>query len=114
MSMGCSSRPSPLAVALLTCFAVTQLSAPAWAFRPFDGTDAEVAEPGEVEIELQPAGILQEGSEKTLVAPGKRCFQGRGNSRFRHPVNPVHRRMPAKRRLKGRGIRFRHLVNPLP
>jgi len=69
MSMGCSSRPSPLAVALLTCFAVTQLSAPAWAFRPFDGTDAEVAEPGEVEIELQPAGILQEGSDKTLVAP---------------------------------------------
>jgi hypothetical protein len=69
MSMGCSSRPSPLAVALLTCFAVTQHSAPAWAYRPFDGTDAEVEEPGEVEIELQPAGILQEGSEKTLVAP---------------------------------------------
>src|ERR1700730_9812827 len=69
MSMGCSSRPSPLAVALLTCFAVTQLSAPAWAYRPFDGTDAAVAEPGEVEIELQPAGLLQQGSDKTLVAP---------------------------------------------
>ena len=62
-------RPSPLPVALLTCFAVTQLSAPAWAYRPFDGTDAEVAEPGEVEIEHQPAGLEQQGSAKTLLAP---------------------------------------------
>src|SRR5262249_61091869 len=28
----------------------------AFAYRPFDGTDAAVADPGEVEIELQPAG----------------------------------------------------------
>jgi hypothetical protein len=58
MSVDCCSRRSPVAVALLTCFAVTQLYAPAWAYRP-----------GEVEIELQPAGLLQEGSNKTLVAP---------------------------------------------
>ena len=44
-------------------------SVSAYAYRPFDGTDAAVANPGEVEIELQPAGRLQEGAQKTLVAP---------------------------------------------
>jgi hypothetical protein len=42
---------------------------PAFAYRPFDGTDAAVADPGELEIELQPAGGLREGSQTTLVAP---------------------------------------------
>lgn len=41
----------------------------ALAYRPFDGTDAAVAEPGQVEIELGPAQYLREGSESTLVAP---------------------------------------------
>jgi hypothetical protein len=44
-------------------------SAPALAYRPFDGTDAAVAAPGEVEIELQPAGRLREGGTTSLVAP---------------------------------------------
>src|ERR1700760_3376872 len=39
------------------------------AYRPFDGTDAAVAEPGQVEIEFGPAQYLQIGSERTLVAP---------------------------------------------
>src|SRR5215472_6751401 len=42
---------------------------PAWAYRPFNGTDAAVADLGEMEVELQPAGRLQEGSTTTLVAP---------------------------------------------
>jgi hypothetical protein len=42
---------------------------PAAAYRPFDGTDAAVASPNEVEIELQPAGHLQTGPQSTLVAP---------------------------------------------
>ena len=41
----------------------------AQAYRPFDGTDAAVAELGQVEIELGPAQYLQIGSERTLVAP---------------------------------------------
>jgi hypothetical protein len=41
----------------------------AQAYRPFDGTDAAIAEPGQVEIELGPAQYLQIGSERTLVAP---------------------------------------------
>jgi hypothetical protein len=44
-------------------------SGDALAYRPFDGTDAAIAEPGQVEIELGPAQYLQEGTERTLVAP---------------------------------------------
>src|ERR1700730_4648832 len=51
------------------CLAVATSSAPSLAYRPFDGTDAAVAEPGELEIELQPAGVLREPSQKTLIAP---------------------------------------------
>jgi len=43
--------------------------APALAFRPFDGTDAAVAAPGEVEVELGPVGYLRQGAERTLIAP---------------------------------------------
>ena len=39
------------------------------AYRPFDGTDADVAEPGEVELEIGPAGYRQEGSSRFVVAP---------------------------------------------
>src|SRR6202051_2054085 len=48
---------------------LTSWSGPAWAYRPFDGTDAAVAAPGEVEIELQPVGRLREGGNTALVAP---------------------------------------------
>jgi len=41
----------------------------ALAYRPFDGTDAAVANPGEVEIEFQPAGALWLQSQPILVAP---------------------------------------------
>jgi hypothetical protein len=42
---------------------------PAAAYRPFDGTDAAVANLNEIEIELQPAGRLQAGPQSTLIAP---------------------------------------------
>jgi len=42
---------------------------PVSAYRPFEGTDAAVADRGELEVELQPAGVLQQGADKTLVAP---------------------------------------------
>jgi hypothetical protein len=44
-------------------------SSSAFAYRPFDGTDAAVAAPGEVEIELQPAGRLREQGSTSLIAP---------------------------------------------
>jgi hypothetical protein len=43
--------------------------APALAYRPFDGTDAAVAAPGEVEIELQPAGRLRDETGTSFIAP---------------------------------------------
>ena len=43
---------------------------PAAAYRPFDGTDAAVAGVNEVEVELEPIGRLQTGSQSTLIAPG--------------------------------------------
>ena len=42
---------------------------PAAAYRPFDGTDAAVANLNEVEIELQPAGQLKAGPQSSLIAP---------------------------------------------
>lgn len=57
----------------LTLFAGVSLcltwSASAAAYRPFDGTDADVAEPREIELELGPVGYLREGSERSLVMP---------------------------------------------
>src|ERR1700688_5187482 len=68
---------------------------PAFAYRPFDGTDAAVAAPGEVEIELQPAGRLREEGSNTLIAPAtvlnygmsegwEAVFEGQG----RTPLSP--------------------------
>src|SRR6516165_6486001 len=41
----------------------------AHAYRPFDGTDAAVADPGEVEVELQPAAAQWSREQNLLIAP---------------------------------------------
>jgi hypothetical protein len=46
------------------------------AYRPFDGTDAAVAETGEVEVELGPVQYLRDGAERTLLAPDLRINYG--------------------------------------
>jgi len=51
-------------------------SGAAWAYRPFDGTDAAVAETGEIEIELGPVEYLRQGAERTLLAPDYRINYG--------------------------------------
>lgn len=53
---------APISVALLA-------AAPALAYRPFDSTDADVVDRGAVEIELGPAGFLDEDGDDLLVAP---------------------------------------------
>jgi hypothetical protein len=69
---------------------------PAFAYRPFDGTDAAVAAPGEIEVELQPAGIQHEQGTQTLIAPWtvvniglsegwEAVFEGRGET----PLSPL-------------------------
>lgn len=52
---------------LLACIALCP--SVAMAYRPFDGTDAAVADPGELEIELQPAGARRTDDQRTLIAP---------------------------------------------
>jgi hypothetical protein len=39
------------------------------AYRPFNSTDAAVAERGEVEVELGPLGFVKEGADRSLVTP---------------------------------------------
>src|SRR4051794_3745275 len=89
-------------------------SGPAWAYRPFDGTDAAIAAPGELEIELQPAGRLREGGNTTMVAPAtvinyglsegwEAVFEGQGQT----PLSPSG---PAS--LTAAGAFLKHVLQP--
>jgi len=49
--------------------AITCLARPAFAYRPFDGTDADVASPGDFELELGPVHWYAQGSGHYLIAP---------------------------------------------
>ena len=62
-------RWAGLVVGIAGAVAICLCAQPAAAYRPFDGTDAAVANLNEVEIELQPAGPRQEGPQSTLIAP---------------------------------------------
>jgi hypothetical protein len=54
--------------AALTGIIIAMLSGTALAYRPFDGTDAAVAKPGEMEVELAPADLLREHSQSTVIS----------------------------------------------
>lgn len=86
------------AAALLGLGLAVVATNPAQAYRPFDGTDAAVAGPGEFEAELGPVGYLRDGRDKDLVVPAgvlnlglvpdwELVLQGRGES-------PLARRAP--------------------
>lgn len=55
--------------ALALVAALAMPTAPSFAYRPFDGTDAAIAAPQEFELELGPAGLLREGARGAVVAP---------------------------------------------
>jgi hypothetical protein len=59
------------AVALVVCW-----SSEAHAYRPFDGTDADVARPGEFELEAGPAYAVGRGVDATLALPAFVLNQG--------------------------------------
>jgi hypothetical protein len=63
----CDQTPS----LVLTCAAATVafFASPALAYRPFDGTDAAVADLNEIEIELMPFGWQRDGQQTSLTAP---------------------------------------------
>jgi hypothetical protein len=60
-----------VAAAVLACWCDA-----AEAYRPFDGTDATVAETGELEVELGPVEYFREGAERTLFAPDVKINYG--------------------------------------
>src|SRR6267378_43038 len=103
-----------LAPELVIALCLIAWSGPAWAYRPFDGTDAAVAAPGELEIELQPAGRLHEGGNTTLVAPAtvinyglsegwEAVFEGQGQTLL-SPSGPTS--------LTSAGAFLKHVLQP--
>jgi hypothetical protein len=97
-----------IALGLIAC------SAPAAAYRPFDGTDAAVAKQGEMEIELQPAGRLRDASGTSLIAPAwvinyglsetwEAVFEGQGQTPLA-PAGPTS--------LTAAGAFLKHVVVP--
>jgi hypothetical protein len=87
---------------------------PAFAYRPFNGTDAAVAAPGELEVELEPAGLEQERGTQTLIAPWtvvniglseewEAVFEGRGETPL-VPMGPTE--------LTTDGAFLKHVVVP--
>src|SRR6266545_4230387 len=73
------SMSAPVRIGALLCVVCVCLLVglgPASAYRPFDGTDAAVADKDKMEIELQPAGILKDASGKMLIAPAARFNYG--------------------------------------
>jgi len=59
------------AAAMIVCW-----DGAAQAYQPFDGTDATVAETGEIEIELGPVEYICEAPERELFAPDLRINYG--------------------------------------
>jgi hypothetical protein len=93
---------------------LTAWSASALAYRPFDGTDAAVAAPGETEIELQPAGGLRDEDGTSLIAPHtvinygfsqgwEAVFEGIGQTPL-SPAGPTN--------LVGAGALLKHVIVP--
>jgi hypothetical protein len=73
MSCAQPARPQPIvrgfAHVISICLCVVAWSGAALAYRPFDGTDAAVADKGELEVEFQPAGVRRDSGQNILVAP---------------------------------------------
>ena len=92
------STSGPANIIAAPCLAGLWLIAavtPASAYRPFDGTDAAVAEKGKMEIEMQPAGIFKDVSGTTLIAPAARFNYGLTETweavlegQIEHPLSP--------------------------
>ncbi len=68
MQMNRSTRFLAVCAGILFLYLATGVRS-ALAYRPFDGTDAGVAEAGEIELEFGPVGYLREGSARSLIGP---------------------------------------------
>ena len=91
--MGFRSRTALLLLASTTIIGWSGLS---FAYRPFDSTDAAVADVGQLEVELGPVQFRRSNEEQTVIAPAyvlnlgfaknwELVLEGRGE----HPLAPV-------------------------
>jgi hypothetical protein len=72
--IACRALAAASVASLLAVFA-----APAHALRPFDGTDAAVADPQSIETEFGPLGYVREGDERLIVFPELGINYGAGS-----------------------------------
>lgn len=93
---------------------ISACPAPSLAYRPFDGTDAAVAKDGEMEVELQPAGPIWEGSQTSLIAPATRLNFGMPKDwefvvegQFETPLSPS-----GSTRLADPAVSLKHVLRP--
>src|SRR5262245_37813193 len=89
-------RTKTTALLLLIPISLTGWSGISFAYRPFDSTDAAVADVGQLEVELGPVGFRRSVLERTVVAPAyvlnlgfvknwELVLEGRGE----HPLAPA-------------------------
>jgi len=89
-------RTKRAALLLLLPISLTCWSGISFAYRPFDATDAVVADVGQLEVELGPVGFRRTDLERTVVAPAyvlnfgfvknwELVLEGRGE----HPLAPA-------------------------
>ncbi len=108
----CASGPRQVGVMIAA--ALLLWSSRALAYRPFDGTDAAVAEPGEAEIEFQPAGAMRSEGQTTLIAPAAVFNYGLPHdweavleSELQSPVSPA-----GPSTFTESGVFLKHVVRP--
>src|SRR5262245_33082289 len=75
-SISASALTRRIACLFMVCLWLAPGLGPASAYRPFDGTDAAVADKGTLEIEMQPAGLFKDASGTSLIAPATRFNYG--------------------------------------
>src|SRR5206468_12853417 len=63
------SSVNRIALLLLVSTSIIGWSGISFAYRPFDSTDAAVADVGQLEVELGPVGFRRTDEERTVVAP---------------------------------------------
>jgi hypothetical protein len=75
--MAAKSAKRLLVIGLCACACLAPR--PARAYRPFDGTDAHVAEPHLFELELGPVSYARMGNDRSLIAPQVTLNYGTGS-----------------------------------
>ena len=72
-------RPGGRFIIASTLALILVAARPAGAFRPYDGTDAHVAEPHLFELEMSPVSYARMGSVRSLIAPAVVLNYGTGS-----------------------------------